>query len=570
MKHLMIITFCLVLLSCSAAWAQESDGYVDGTIQIGGRFSDGDDDPGKVAEFETRDEDGTASLDMDIIAGNDKGYVAIEGTINNADDLVTTMTMKMHPSIQNTFSYKRYMHRLDHDYMENLQFRESADPVANIPGGKMLTHDDTDPCGEYGIIVSDLSNDLNVKLGKHVEIDWGYHHLARKGHKQTRSINHCSMCHVVARRTEVNEDTRDHSLGLSVVFSKINVMYQMVRSEFRNYAEAPRNYWDPAVHPTTGEKGAEFIPRTNYQDEEGVYATTPDSRKDSHILKFAGDLNPSNFIVGKLSLVNYENQMEGLEMENKYGAFRWSYHPGKKIRVNATISRENMDNDDVFVDLPTWREGRTGGGQNFDWTRQSAYNRDVTIAKLQTQYKLNRQNTLNLDYRYRSIDREYLELEQGSSETESVQNRIKAAWSSRSKRFRSKISLEYEMTDIPFANKFAMCEEAHKNDPFLPDNGFFYYFQRERKGDGSNQPSDSIRLNANVTLLSGGSYSINLQGTYQDEKNDNLNTFEWTRDQMTAGVNLFYVPSKKAVLSAGYNYLNIESNALFCVPVMDG
>ncbi len=350
----------------------------------------------------------------------------------------------------------------------------------------------------------------------------------------------------------------------------MNIMYQFMVSEFENFVDAPRNYYDNAEHPVKGDTDEEFGSRTIYEDQELAYARTPDTKKTAHTLKFSGDVTTSSTLVGKISLVNLENKLENLEMDTQYGALRWLYHPDKKWRIRATVSREKIDNDEIYLDFPGWRDGRTGGGQNFDFTRYSAYNRDLTTAQIHTDFEMSKCSTLQFDYRFRSIDREYLEIAQNSSETESVENRFSAAWLMKSDKIRSRISLEYEMTDYPFANKHAMCEPAQANEPALPDNSFYYYFQRERLADASNQPSGSLKLKATVSVFSTPKFSINFQGSYQDDENDELNSYTWERDMLISGVNLFMTPCSKSAISLGYNYLNIESNAVFCVPVMDG
>ncbi len=547
-----------------------ADDTVDGTVSVGLNITDGNDSMNQTAEYKTNNEDGTAEISVDLFAGNEDRYVIIQSDIVDKDDVFTKILFQLNPGIRDTFTFNRYLHRLDHDYMDNLQARESMDAANNTPGGKMITNEDHDPYGEYGIVVTDLQNNLEVDLGEHVMIDWGFRNMAREGFEQSQSVEHCSMCHINARKTRVDEETRDHTLGVHVALSKINIVYRYMISEFHNYVDAPTNYYRAAVHPTTGEKGVEFAPRTNFQDQEMPYSATPENSKTAHDLKFTSDLTSSNAIMGRFSVTNVENESEGLEMDTTYGAFKWMYRPEGKFYMTALVSRESIDNDSVYIDLPTWREGRTGGGQDFDWTRESAFNRDVTIANMRARYNLSKSQYLSFDYRYRSIDREYLEIDHDTTETETAQHRVTAAWSYRSQKSRSNVSLVYEISDQPFANREAMCEKSLYDTPALPDNSFVYYFQRERQGEGSNLPSDSLKLNANFSMFKTSKFSVNFQGTYQDEKNDELNSYEWERDQMTLGFNIFVTASTKAAFAAGYNYLDISSNASFCVPVMDG
>ncbi len=566
------ITVILALtMVCALCLGEDGeDAYMEGSVSVGGHFSDVEDSEERAAEYETIDEDGAADIELKLFHNRGDRFMKVEADIRNEYDLWSRVRIHSGSGVRNEFSYRRFIHRLDHDYLKNITARSSADPEANTPGGMMFTHEDRDPDGSYGVTITELKNELEVDVGSHIICKWGYGRRTRKGYRQAISVNKCSMCHVVGRRARVDETTLDHHVGFSAVFPKLQVIYEFVSSEFTNHAAAPTNFWDAAKHPVSDDMGGDFPTRVIYGDEEGEYSRTPDTKKQSHELKINGMLTDSHSIVGAFSMFDLENELEDLTLESKTGSAAWYYNPEGNFKLTTTFSRESLDNDDVFIDLDPWREGYTGGGQDFDWTRYSAYNRDVTVGRVQGSYQLNKVNGVSFDYRYRSIDREYLELYPDSSEKETVQNRVQMSWHRRKPICRSTFTVEYELTDYPFANKDAMCEPSYENGETLPDNSSFYYFQRERLAAATNQPTDSLRIKFNGSLFSGTKASLNLQASYQDEKNDELNEYQWERDMLISGLNLFAAPNQVSIFTLGYNFLDITSNALFCIPVMDG
>ena len=219
----------------------------------------------------------------------------------------THLKFQVAPGITNDFSYNRYVHNYGHDNLSNLVARESTDPETNKPGGKMLTHEDLDPGGMYGITVTDLTNKLKVGLGEYVDVGWKFQKLDRQGYDQSRSINHCSMCHITGRRTMVDETELNHTVGVAVATQKVRVLYKALFSDFTNNAGTPTNYYDAAKHPVNGDMEEEFASRLVYQDEELDYNRIPDTEKQAHIVKFDGVINDTNSLVGQFTYDNLKN-----------------------------------------------------------------------------------------------------------------------------------------------------------------------------------------------------------------------------------------------------------------------
>ena len=128
--------------------------------------------------------------------------------------------------------------------------------------------------------------------------------------------------------------------------------------------------------------------------------------------------------------------------------------------------------------------------------------------------------------------------------------------------------------DLPYMNPTAMCEESLEgvNSLHVTDSvaGRLYYFQRERYGNGTNQPTQSLWFNGKASYQLTPRVSVNGFLAYATEKNDDMNVYEFDRDVLTPGLNLWTAPHDKVLFTLGWTYNKVESNANLCIPVFDG
>jgi hypothetical protein len=144
-----------------------------------------------------------------------------------------------------------------------------------------------------------------------------------------------------------------------------------------------------------------------------------------------------------------------------------------------------------------------------------------------------------------------------------------------SKRFGRKGNgrLAYTLTtvDQQYMNPTAMCEEGlNGEDHTLAGNGSVYYFQRERYGSGTALPNQSHRVTARGSYQLSSRTSVAGYFTYATEKNDELNLYEYERKILVPGLSLWTAPSDKFLVTLGYSFNSVESNANLCPPIFDG
>ena len=105
---------------------------------------------------------------------------------------------------------------------------------------------------------------------------------------------------------------------------------------------------------------------------------------------------------------------------------------------------------------------------------------------------------------------------------------------------------------------------------YVPDQPFIYYWQRERYGDATNQPSEDWRLNGNITFMPNAKSTLNFTASYRDAQNDDLDYTKWNKDNIGAGVNFWIAAAPKVSVMVGLDGVRQSTDAEVIVPVMDG
>jgi len=104
----------------------------------------------------------------------------------------------------------------------------------------------------------------------------------------------------------------------------------------------------------------------------------------------------------------------------------------------------------------------------------------------------------------------------------------------------------------------------------LTGNGVVYYFQRERIGNGTSLPNQSHKVAARGSYQVSSRMSLNGFVNIASEKNDELNSYEFERTIFSPGANLWVAPNDKLMLTLGYSFNSVESNAKLCPPLFGG
>ena len=78
----------------------------------------------------------------------------------------------------------------------------------------------------------------------------GYREQRREGIEQSIGMSKCTACHITGGSRNVDEKTKDLSAGVTGKFGGLTVDYTFLDREFREQADVPMRWYDPALSPT--------------------------------------------------------------------------------------------------------------------------------------------------------------------------------------------------------------------------------------------------------------------------------------------------------------------------------
>ncbi len=580
-----VIALLVLLAAPLRAPAEESAAAppVSGSVTVGGGVAAVEDSPLRVREYSLDREEFEAGLLAEIWGWSGDAMFDVRADYANEQDFGLDGRIRSGNTVDARFKHRSFHRWLDHDGLSNLTWRErvGADSLGNdVPGGKMLTSEDLDPEGVYSFRHSQTEQDVAIAIPglTGTAISAGWRDQRREGAKQVRGVDHCANCHVRGQRGLVDEQTRELTLGLSTERSRLSAAYEFSARDYDNRAAAATNRFMQARHPANGGSIAEFESRLIYDNDVLAVSQTPDSERRAHAVRLRAELPKGQSARASYRQASVENETTELAVDSRAATLSWAAPFGKRTRVTAGVTRRDVEADSYLVDLPNWREGRPGGGQDFDWTRESAYDREEWLASANASFRWRPGQTFRLDYRLRTTDRDHVEVDPNDpdpdafDETRTTSHRVRASWLGRiAASARSRVSVEWERVRFPFVAVRGLCEEAQGEslDP-LSGNSFVYYFQRERFGTGGALPRDALRANANLSWSLSPRVSLNGWLTLADEKNDEMNVYEFERTVANPGLAVVAFPRDDMSVTGGMAFQRIESSALLCIPVFDG
>ncbi|MBU1228263.1 MAG: hypothetical protein KJ698_13755 [Actinobacteria bacterium] len=594
-----------LLAVTAAAMADDGTPSVEGKSCVGARYFEQTGAFDKVGEYLSDANEGEVQAHAWFMhdGATENTLFDVYGYFRDKDTKAFGIDVDPDSRLSANFDYLSFIHHLDDDLLQNMQAREAnADGSA---GGKQIYSHDMDPLGRYWLNYQKTEANLEYDLTslENGKIYVCYDDQHKSGWKQALTIDHCAMCHVEGNRRLIDEQTRTLRAGAEGSVGNLSFDYEFKAQDFTDYTTANTRTWTRAQHPVRGglwtdpNTGAvsnynvEFGSRLQFEEAEGAlpYAAGPTTEKRAHELGLNLDVNARNTLRGSYSHSRTENVANALSSDFDAIAAGWMARPTKQTRLTARVLTYEVKADDAVVDLDPYRDGRPGGSQDFDWTRVSAANRDVLQTDLALRHMLGQGSSFGLDWRHKVVDRPamaqsqttyYLDETSGENvmvpstpyASETASDRFRATLSKRfGRRGNAKLSYTYTTVANQYMNPAAMCEDPLYGDTHnLAGNGFVYYFQRSRYGNGAALPNESHRIAARGSYQVSPRTSLNGYLNVASEKNDELNSYEYERTILSPGVNLWVAPNDKLMLTMGYSFNSVESNAKLCPPLFGG
>ena len=589
-SRLWLLALLTVLtLVATPALAEEGAGHLTGSWELGMSGINTDDNAARVNEYgSVRAEDGVSLAPQLDLEFEKSGFVLeIESETMGPRDQQHELSI----DAMRVFKFDSELSVLEHHKDQETLSQMGATLAPDLGGGQPSVTTDkifadtgaakiggADPINGYDPATAwsqQIDNDyivtrrewkneaeLTLPMLPNVTIKAGTRIETREGLEQAIGLSKCSSCHVSADGKDIDERTEDFTLGATGKFGIITVDYEYLNRNFNEDADAPSRYY--AAVGTSSQ--ADML---NYNGAEEEYARTPDSEKESHMIKMRADL-PNNTSVTAMyvkseiesSKSDLQNPgytlLDGSTLESEYESFggKIATKVGKNLRLSLRGSTYEIEADNNFIT----NIGKDGLGE--DWA--SAEEREVTEFGLDGVYRLAKATTLRLGYEYEKIDREEKEL--GETETQTFMIALKTRLN---KSVSGRISYEYQDIDEPFSG----ADMGINQDGIDGGSGLAYdiltasvlYWDGvypERSLSSSSEPDAVHEMKLNTTFTFSEQMAATIFARVRYEENDDVNYEQTT---YVPGVSFWYAPSDKLNLTMFYSFNRQETENQACV-----
>jgi hypothetical protein len=440
-------------------------------------------------------------------------------------------------------------------------------------------------------------SDLTLPFLPNITFHAGVRVEERDGTEQSIGMSKCTACHVTGSSRKVDEKTEEFAAGATGRFGLLTLDYGFKTSEFRERAPAPTRVYDPALSPspaTTYTPGnAVFDNRLLYDYEDGalVYDQTPDSEKQSHVVKARLDFSRDATLIGSFVDSTVESKktdepgiwtLGDKTLTSNYDGYgiRLTTKLSDTVRLNLRGKLENVETDDsviVYEPMGTTAQPNLGGGilpATIARTYESVESRDVLTVGTDMVWRLARKSSLRLGYEYKADDRDDEHYGKTTKQTAEATYRTALA-----KGLTFRAGYTFQAIDDPFMHENAagyidpLTGLHYTNDPTpnVIGTGPLYgtAFYDNRQTDLSNQPETVHEGKVASTWSPAANFSTTVALRYRDEGNE-LGRSEWTQQTISPSLSFWYAPAQKLNLTFAYNYFGQRAESRFCQGWYDG
>jgi len=218
--HLTIIALVVAALAAPLL-AQGGATRTEGKFVIGITGDDLDRYIGRAAEYEIADQGVRPWVKAYLeLLKRDLYLEMVAAHSGNPDDQFYRVHVNAARVWDSQFTYRRFLHRLDHDPLANIDTTQVA--------GHLYTYaDDLAPAHDYRITYSEIAflNEFRSPQAEWLSLRFDYNRQQREGAHQSTQLNHCSSCHVTGQVRPVDEAQDDFQFGIAVDTAKAGGSY---------------------------------------------------------------------------------------------------------------------------------------------------------------------------------------------------------------------------------------------------------------------------------------------------------------------------------------------------------
>jgi hypothetical protein len=543
------------------------------SLWLGGHYTGFEDYYKKVGEFDRGQEGAMPEIALRYSGYREREDFYISGHYYDPERMSLELEGSSKGIVSARISYQSFPRQRGTDLLRNLVVREATDRSGSTAGGKIVTYEDKAPDADFGYTHHQIESDFQVKVpGKSGVRFWVTHRaLLEEGQEQKVVSMHCSSCHLVSTSASVDRRTHTVNTGVEGQAGPFLLSYEFSYRNFRSEVITSEAFYDTAQHPVNGGALDEFGTRLNFSGEVVPFGQYADIQKLAHTIKVRTEVGRGQLLSGFTSSA-VKNQTVDLQAKGNHGSVEFTYPLSGKTKMVASAFLGKIENDEVFVNLATWREGLTGGGQSFDYTRYSSLTRTEGKTSLELLYQPSRRYRFSILGGYEGITRDDYPEFGADQKTTKLKFQMGVRYRP-SLKFTGRLKYSFESIDTPFSPSGRMFE-APGNSVLTPlaNNTQVFYFQRDsiRYGDVTNQPASIHEVEVSLSFKPTQKFSFSPGLKVGRETNSGNESLDFMRTKFQPHFSVNLSPNASWNFFGDYAYLFDKSNGLAVVPMMDG
>ncbi len=636
------ISISLLILVALVLWGTNSlaeEKPFEGSVSIGGIWVmddiDSDEDGAKGTEYNSvLDNTGYWDLKGDFSYEQDGISFDAEGHYQFVDDQEYGAEFDLRRILRLRTDYSRFLHRLDHDELENLEAHIFSntnpgpepgqgyfldlnnngvnDKSGELIGSAAVNHTDLGIHDEYHIMRAEWNNEAKFSIPQlpGLTLSFAHRYEERKGLDQARTMSKCSACHIVADSKSIDENTNDYSPKVAFNGGRFAIEYSFLHRDFDDKSEDMTLVYNNLATSHINL----FTNRLQFDGTTGElpYGETPDSHKDAHTVKAKFNLNRANVITAAFVYSESTNKStddpydvltgnydDELEMDSVSVMARWHSRLNRKISLNLFGKYQTIENDDVFIDVvdrlnpDNAPKGAISLGEGYatsplgaeeglktgywDFKRKSGYELDITTLGFDVTWRLLRGIILRGAYEFHYEDRENAEEHHVPEDTTAHTFKLSGDWRV-NHQLKLRLGYKLKLVDDPYALENAVCAPDGSYGAYGGPPGSLYDYSRsydpriysQRVGTRSNQPETTHEFLLRANWMPLNALSSTIYARYKMAENDDVDGSSWEQDLYTVGLNLVFAPTDEISFMAGYDYFNDKYESMYCIAIYDG
>ena len=618
-SRLWLLALLTVLtLVATPALAEEGAGHLTGSWELGMSGINTDDNAARVNEYSSvRQEDGV-SLAPQLNLEFEKGsfVLEIESETMGPRDQMHELSIDAGRIFKLESELSVLEHTKDHETLGQMGASAREDSGLSQPnvttdaiyadlaalgidavgGAKISGYDPAvayaqEVSNNYVVTRREWKNEAELTIPSlpNVTFKAGVRIETREGMEQSISLAKCAGCHVSAAGKEIDERTEEYTLGATGKFGLLTVDYEYLTRDFEEDGAAPSRYYLANAND-----------QLLYQGDDFEFGQTPDSEKDSHLIKARLDLARNTSISASYIKADIESsktdepgtyEFVGSDtLDSEYEGFH------AKLATLMGPVKFSLRGGFYEIDGPEYtlkfddRGDQTTTNHTMSVVQdyESAESREVTEFGVDAVYRLAKSTTLRLGYEYEEVDRDEDEL--GETETHTLKAAVKARINNT---LSGRISYTYQDIDDPFGadNATGIAQgydgsvydavsglaylttsdftniAANAGEPLIAGNtatGVYYWnsVYPSRGLSATNQPDEVHEVKFSSTWAPSANMAATIYARVRYEENDDV---KYEQTTYVPGISFWMAPNSKMNLTMAYNFNRQETENQICV-----